>query len=152
GVGRIGREVSRRAAGLDMKVLGHDPLLNKAAAAQLGIEVIDKLDDLLPRIDFLTVHTLLSDETRNLIDARRLALMRKGARVINSARGGIIDEQALADALRSGHLAGAALDVFTQEPPPPDHPLLSAPHTVLAPHLGASTVEAQDCVAREAAQ
>jgi D-3-phosphoglycerate dehydrogenase len=152
GLGRIGREVARRACGLDMKVVGYDPFLSPAAAGQLGIEAVGSLDELLPLADFLTVHTPLTEETRDLIDARAIARMKKGARVINCARGGIINEQALADALRSGHLAGAALDVFVQEPPPADHPLLQLPNVVVSPHLGASTVEAQTSVAREAAQ
>jgi D-3-phosphoglycerate dehydrogenase / 2-oxoglutarate reductase len=152
GLGRIGREVARRAAGLDMKVLGFDPFLAPAAAGQIGIEVTADLASLLPQVDFLTVHTPLTDETRNLIGAREIALMRKGARVINCARGGIVNEEALAEGLRSGLLAGAALDVFVQEPPPADHPLLKMPNVVLTPHLGASTVEAQTSVAVEAAQ
>src|SRR5205823_4062733 len=98
------------------------------------------------------VHTPLTEETRDLIGARELALLPKGARVLNCARGGIINEQALADALVSGHLAGAALDVFVQEPPPADHPLLKLPNVVVTPHLGASTTEAQESVALEAAQ
>jgi D-3-phosphoglycerate dehydrogenase len=152
GLGRIGREVARRAAGLDMKILGFDPFLAASGTAHLGIETVSELDQLLPRIDFLTVHTPLTDETRDLIDARRLALLPKGARVINCARGGIINEEALAEALSSGHLAGAALDVFVQEPLPADHPFLKLPNVVLTPHLGASTVEAQLSVAKEAAQ
>jgi D-3-phosphoglycerate dehydrogenase / 2-oxoglutarate reductase len=152
GLGRIGREVARRAAGLDMKVVGFDPFLAPAGAAQLGIEAVSALDQLLPRVDFLTVHTPLTDETRNLIGAEQIARMRKGARVINCARGGIVNEEALAEALRAGHLAGAALDVFVQEPPPADHPLLKLPNVVVTPHLGASTVEAQLSVATEAAQ
>ncbi len=152
GLGRIGREVARRAAGLDMKVVGYDPFLAPAGAAQLNLETVTDLASLLPRCDFLTVHTNLTDETRDLVNARELALLPKGARVINCARGGIINELALAEALRSGHLAGAALDVFEKEPPPADHPLLKAPNVVLTPHLGASTVEAQVSVAKEAAQ
>ena len=152
GLGRIGREVARRAAGLDMKVLGFDPFLAPAAAGQIGIDVTPDLVSLLPKVDFLTVHTPLTDETRNLIGAREIALMRKGARVINCARGGIVNEEALAEGLLSGHLAGAALDVFVQEPPPASHPLLKMPNVVLTPHLGASTVEAQTSVAVEAAQ
>jgi D-3-phosphoglycerate dehydrogenase len=152
GLGRIGQEVARRAAGLDMKVIGHDPFLPPARASQLGIEVSADLPSLLPRCDFITVHTPLTDQTRDLIGAKELALLPKGARVINCARGGIINEAALAEALQSGHLAGAALDVLVQEPPPADHPLLKLPNVVLTPHLGASTVEAQVSVAREAAQ
>jgi D-3-phosphoglycerate dehydrogenase len=152
GLGRIGREVARRAAGLDMKVVGYDPFLAPAAASQMGLEAATGLDDLLPRCDFLTVHTPLTDETRDLINAARLAQLPKGARVLNCARGGIINEAALADALNSGHVAGAALDVFVEEPPPADHPLLKLPNVVVTPHLGASTVEAQVSVAKEAAQ
>jgi D-3-phosphoglycerate dehydrogenase len=152
GLGRIGREVARRAAGLDMKVVGFDPFLAPDRAAQLGIESVSDLDQLLPRCDFLTVHTPLTDETRDLIGASELDRLPPGARVLNCARGGIINEEALAGALRSGHLAGAALDVFVQEPPPADHPLLKLTNVVVTPHLGASTVEAQASVAREAAQ
>jgi D-3-phosphoglycerate dehydrogenase len=152
GLGRIGREVARRAAGLDMKVVGYDPFLSPDRAAQLGIESVTDLAGLLPRCDYLTVHTPLTEETRNLIGARELASMRKGARILNCARGGIVAEEALVEALRSGHLAGAALDVFVQEPPAPDHPLLSLANVVTTPHLGASTTEAQESVALEAAQ
>lgn len=152
GLGRIGREVARRATGLDMKVIGFDPFLASDRAAQLGIEASPDLASLLPRVDFLTVHTPLTAETTNLIGTRELALMKKGARVLNCARGGIINEEALAAALQSGHIAGAALDVFVQEPPPPDHPLLALPNVVVTPHLGASTTEAQESVALEAAQ
>jgi D-3-phosphoglycerate dehydrogenase len=152
GLGRIGREVARRALGLDMKVIGYDPFMAPAGAAQMGVETVAGLDQMLPRCDYLTVHTPLTEETRDLIDAARLAQMPRGARVINCARGGIINEEALAAALSSGHLAGAALDVFVQEPPPPDHPLLKLSNVVLTPHLGASTVEAQMSVAKEAAQ
>ncbi|HYT91237.1 MAG TPA: phosphoglycerate dehydrogenase [Gemmataceae bacterium] len=151
GLGRIGKEVARRALGLDMKVLGVDPFLAPDRAAQLGIESVPDIDQLLPRCDFLTIHVPGGDETRNLIGADRLAKLKRGARVLNCARGGIINEEALAEALRSGHVAGAALDVFIQEPPG-DNPLLKLPNVVVTPHLGASTVEAQDAVAREAAQ
>jgi D-3-phosphoglycerate dehydrogenase len=151
GLGRVGREVARRAVGLDMKVIGFDPFLAPDRAGQLGIEAVQSLDELLPGCDFLTVHTPLTDETRDLIGAAQLARMRRGARIVNCARGGIINEEALAAALASGHIAGAALDVFVQEPPG-DHPLLKLPGVVVTPHLGASTVEAQESVAREAAQ
>jgi len=152
GLGRVGREVARRASGLDMTVIGFDPFLSPERAGQLGIQSVPDLAGLLPRCDFLTVHTPLTAETRDLIGARELTLMKKGARVINCARGGIINEQALADALGSGHIAGAAIDVFVDEPPPADHPLLQLPNVVTTPHLGASTAEAQESVAREAAQ
>ena len=126
GLGRIGREVARRAAGLDLKV---DRLRPVPAARRGGAgrhRGGERPESLLPRCDFLTVHTPLTDETRDLIGAAEIAMMPKGARVINCARGGIINEEALAAALASGHLAGAALDVFVQEPPPADHPLLEA--------------------------
>src|SRR5579872_4083730 len=152
GLGRIGREVARRALGLDMKVIGYDPFMTPAGAAQLGVETVAALNDLLPRCDYVTVHTPLTDETRDLLGAAQLQMLPKGARVINCARGGIINEEALAAALQSGHLAGAALDVFVQEPPPPDHPLLKLANILVTPHLGASTVEAQLSVAKEAAQ
>ncbi len=152
GLGRVGREVARRAAGMDMKVVGYDPFLAPERAAQLGIESMPDLASLLPRCDFLTVHTPLTAETQSLIGSKELAQMKQGARIINCARGGIINEEALAEALRSGHIAGAALDVFVQEPPPGDHPLLQFPNVVVTPHLGASTVEAQESVALEAAQ
>ncbi len=152
GLGRVGREVARRAAALDMKVIGYDPFLAPAGAAQLGVETAATLDALLPRVDFLSVHTPLTDETRDLLGAGELAMLPQGARVLNCARGGIINEQALAEALRSGHLAGAAVDVFVEEPPPADHPLLQLANVVTTPHLGASTLEAQESVAREAAQ
>lgn len=152
GLGRIGREVARRAAGLDMKVVGFDPFLAPDRAAELGIDAATGLADLVSRVDFLTVHTPLTPETTNLIGAKELASMKKGARVINCARGGIINEEALVEALKSGHLAGAALDVFVQEPPPADHPILKLPNVVVTPHLGASTAEAQEAVGLEAAQ
>lgn len=152
GLGRIGREVAKRAAGLEMKVIGFDPFVSPDKAAQLGIEAVADIEQLLPQIDYLTVHTPLTPETTNLINAARIARMRKGARILNCARGGIVHEQALADALQSGHLAGAALDVFVQEPPPADHPLLKLPNVITTPHLGASTTEAQVSVATEAAQ
>jgi D-3-phosphoglycerate dehydrogenase len=152
GLGRIGREVAKRAVGLDMKVIGFDPFFSPDFAGKLGIETAADLKSLLPLVDFLTVHTPLSPETTDLISTAQIALMKKGSRLLNCARGGIINEQALADALQSGHLAGAGIDVFVQEPPPADHPLLKLPNVVVTPHLGASTTEAQESVALEAAQ
>jgi D-3-phosphoglycerate dehydrogenase len=152
GLGRVGREVARRAAALDMTILGHDPFLSTERAGQLGIESLPDLEQLLPRCDFVTVHTPLTEETRDLIGALELGLMKPGSRILNCARGGIINEPALVEALRSGHIAGAALDVFGEEPPPADHPLLQLPNVVTTPHLGAATTEAQESVAREAAQ
>lgn len=152
GLGRIGREVARRAKGLDMAVVALDPFVTAAKAAELGYEVASSLDELLPGVDFLTLHVPLSDETKSLIGQRELGLMRKTARILNVARGGIVDESALADALLAGTIAGAGVDVFSTEPLPADNPLLKAPNIVLTPHLGASTVEAQENVAVEAAQ
>ncbi|GBD35336.1 D-3-phosphoglycerate dehydrogenase [bacterium HR36] len=152
GVGRIGREVARRALAFDMKVLAYDPFLTAERAAQLGVEAATSLQAMLPRCDIVTLHVPLMEQTRHLIGASEIALMKRGAFLINCARGGLVDETALARALESGHLAGAALDVFAEEPPSVDSPLLKLPNVVLTPHLGASTMEAQTSVAREAAQ
>ncbi len=151
GLGRIGREVAKRALGLDMKVLGYDPVLAPERAHQLGVEAVSNLDQLLPHCDFLTVHTPLNEDTRDMIGKDQFATMKPGCRILNCARGGIINEQALLENLESGHVAGAALDVFENEPPG-EHPFLKFPNVVATPHLGASTVEAQESVAREAAQ
>ncbi|MGQ0635507.1 MAG: phosphoglycerate dehydrogenase [Planctomycetaceae bacterium] len=151
GLGRIGLAVAQRAIGLEMKVIGYDPFLSAEKAAQHGIEVVRNVDDLLDRCDFLTVHTPLTEETRGLINAQRIARMKKGVRLLNCARGGIIDEQALAQAVESGHVAGAAIDVFVEEPPN-NSPLVKLPHVLATPHLGASTDEAQELVALEAAE
>jgi D-3-phosphoglycerate dehydrogenase len=149
----VGTQLAGKTIGvIGLGRVGREPFLAPAAASQLGINAVASLDELLPRCDFVTVHTPLTDETRDLLGARQLQMLPRGARVLNCARGGIINEAALADALKFGHLAGAALDVFVEEPPKPDHPLLKLPNVVLTPHLGASTVEAQVSVAREAAQ
>jgi D-3-phosphoglycerate dehydrogenase len=145
GMGNIGRLVAERAQGLKMKVIAYDPFLTAEKAQQLGVEPVS-LDALLQRADFVSLHTPLLPETRNLIDAQALAKMKPTARLINCARGGIVDEAALADALRNKRLAGAALDVFEQEPPPPDHPLLHLDNVICTPHLGAATAEAQVAV------
>src|SRR5581483_10343701 len=142
GLGNIGRIVADRALGLKMKVLGFDPILTSEAAARAGIEMVG-LEELFRRSDFITVHTPLTDETRGLIGPAALALMKTSARVINCARGGIIDEDALYAALKSGRIAGAALDVFVDEPPPLNHPLLTLDQVIATPHLGAATGEAQ---------
>jgi D-3-phosphoglycerate dehydrogenase len=151
GLGKIGFEVARAASqGLLMRVIAHDPLVTPERAEQAKVELVD-LDTLIRESDVLSVHTPLNDATRGIIGADQLRAMKRTARVINVARGGIIDEQALADALRDGEIAGAAVDVFSTEPPPPDHPLLSAPRLLLTPHLGASTHEAQVNVAYDVA-
>ncbi|MBN9521210.1 phosphoglycerate dehydrogenase [bacterium] len=152
GLGRIGREVARRAIGLDMKVVALDPFVTPARMNELGCTPAASLDDLLPQVDFLTLHVMATPETKGMVGARQLGLMKKTAIVVNVARGGVIDEQALADALAAGTIAGAGVDVFTAEPTVPEQPLLKAPNVVLTPHLGASTVEAQENVAVEAAQ
>ncbi len=152
GLGRIGLSVARRAIGLEMKVIGFDPFLSEEKAAEHGVEVSRNLDEVVANCDYLTVHTPLSDETRGIINAARIARMRKGVRIINCARGGIVDEAALADAISSGHVAGAALDVFEHEPPGDSNPLVKLPGVLATPHLGASTDEAQELVAIEAAE
>ena len=151
GLGRVGLAVAQRARGFDMKVVGFDPFLTAERAAELGIESVPVVDDLWGRCDYVTLHTPLSAETRNLIDAQAIAKMKTGVRIINCARGGLIDEAALLDALNAGKVAGAAIDVFDPEPPPADHPLVKHPLVVVTPHLGASTEEAQVAVAVEAA-
>jgi D-3-phosphoglycerate dehydrogenase / 2-oxoglutarate reductase len=146
GLGRIGRVVASRARALGMKIIAHDPFIADEQTRDLEIQTA-AVDEVLSRCDFLTVHTPLTRDTRNLIDATALAKMKTGARIINCARGGLIDESALCDAINSGKIAGAALDVFDQEPPPPDHPLLKLDQVIATPHLGASTTEAQEGVA-----
>jgi D-3-phosphoglycerate dehydrogenase len=145
GFGTIGRLVAVRCAGLKMRVLAYDPFVAPEIMAQSAAEPAD-LDALLAQSDYVTLHCPLIDKTRNLIDAGRIARMKTGARIINCARGGLVDEAALAEALMSGHLAGAALDVFEKEPPPKDSPLFALDNVVLTPHLGASTEEAQQAV------
>lgn len=152
GLGRIGLTVARRGVAFEMKVLGFDPFLSADKAKEQGIELFRDIDEMLPKVDFLTVHTPMTPETEGLINATRLAAMKKGVRIINCARGGIVDENALADAIESGHVAGAALDVFKKEPPPTDHRLVNMPQVLVTPHLGASTDEAQELVAVEAAE
>lgn len=145
GLGRIGKEVAARAKAFQMRVLAHDPYVSPEIAKDLGIELVPR-DQLLAESDFLTLHTPLSTDTRHLLGANELTAMKRGARLLNVARGGLVDESALAAALSSGHLAGAAFDVFENEPPK-DSPLLGAPNFVGTPHLGASTAEAQEKVA-----
>lgn len=151
GLGRIGLTVARRAIALEMKVIGYDPFLSAEKGAEFGIEVSRNVDDVCMAADFVTVHTPLTDETRGIINAARIAKMKKGVRIINCARGGIVDENDLADAIESGHVAGAALDVFVEEPPGNPR-LIKLPNVLTTPHLGASTDEAQELVAVEAAE
>lgn len=151
GLGRIGREVAKRALAMDMKVVGYDPVIAADRIQSWGFTPASDVPTLLKQVDIVTVHVPMLEETKNLIGAAELAMMKKGSRVINCARGGIVDEAALYEALKSGHLAGAGLDVFVEEPPPANHPLRSLTNAVLTPHLGASTNEAQKSVALEAA-
>ncbi len=141
GLGRIGAEVARRARGLEMHVIASDPVVSIDRAAQLGVTLVT-LDELLSTSDFISIHVPLTDSTRHFIGSERLAMMKAGAYLINAARGGIVDEEALMDVLESGKLAGVALDVFEREPPK-DSPLLRHPRVLSTPHLGASTLEAQ---------
>ncbi len=150
GAGNIGSIVAARAQGLKMKVVAFDPFLTPERALDLGIEKVD-LDTLLARADFITLHTPLTDETRNILSRERLERTKKGVRIVNCARGGLIDEAALKDLLESGHIAGAALDVFKEEPAK-DSPLFGTPGFVATPHLGASTTEAQVNVAIQVAE
>src|SRR5881227_820416 len=152
GMGRIGSELSRRAIAFGMRVLAYDPFLSATRARSLQVELVDELDDLLSAADFISLHTPLTSDTRRILDAARLRKTKRGARIINCARGGLIDEAALTQALRDGQIAGAALDVFEIEPLPADSPLRGAPNVVLTPHLGASTAEAQESVGIEIAQ
>ncbi len=150
GAGNIGSIVCERAHGLKMKVIAYDPFLSEERAAKLGVEKVE-LDDLLARADFITLHVPLTDKTRNILSKEALARTRKGVRIVNCARGGLIDEEALAEALTSGHVAGAALDVFAVEPAT-ESPLFNMPNVVVTPHLGASTTEAQENVALQVAE
>jgi D-3-phosphoglycerate dehydrogenase len=150
GAGRIGGEVARRARAFGMRICAYDPYLPPARAEALEIELCP-LDAVIARADVLSLHVPLTESTAGLIGAAELARMKAGAVVVNAARGGVIDETALAEALRSGHLGGAALDVYAEEPLPEDHPLRAVPNAVLTPHLGAATEEAQLNVAVEIA-
>src|SRR5215813_378546 len=152
GMGRIGSELSRRAIAFGMRVIAYDPYLSSTRARSLQVELVEELDDLFASADFISLHTPLTAETRHILDAARLQKTKRGVRIINCARGGLIDELALVEALHDGHAAGAALDVFEVEPLPDDSPLRSAPNLVLTPHLGASTAEAQESVGIEIAQ
>lgn len=150
GLGKIGSEVARRAVGLEMRVIAHDPFVTTERARALGVESVD-FDTLLAQSDVLTVHSPLTASTEDLIGAAEIARMKDGARLINVARGGIINEQAIAAGIASGKLGGAAIDVFTSEPPV-DSPLAGNPKIILTPHLGASTAEAQERVAVDVAE
>lgn len=150
GCGNIGSIVADRAHGIKMKVIAYDPFLSPERALELGVEKVE-LDELLARADFLTLHTPLTDQTRNILSRENLAKTKKGVRIVNCARGGLIDEEALKDGLEGGHIAGAALDVFAKEPAK-ESPLFGTPGLICTPHLGASTTEAQVNVAIQVAE
>jgi len=150
GLGRIGSEVARRAKGFAMRVIAFDPFISEEAAKALGVELVE-IPDLFRRSDFISIHTPLTPETRHLVDGKAIARMKPGVRIVNCARGGIIDEAALAEALKTGKVAGAALDVFEQEPIT-SSPLFGLSNFICTPHLGAASEEAQENVAVEIAQ
>ncbi len=151
GLGNIGSQVAKKAQGLEMNVIAHDPFLSEERARSLGIRKVS-LDELFERSDFITIHSPLTKETEGMINTENIAKMKDGVRIINCARGGIVNEQNLFDALKTGKVAGAALDVFCKEPPDPSNPLLTLDNLVCTPHLGASTEEAQDNVATAVAE
>ncbi|CAN7704732.1 MULTISPECIES: phosphoglycerate dehydrogenase [unclassified Paenibacillus] len=146
GMGRIGSEVAKRAKVFGMEVIGYDPFLTEERAEKMGVK-LGSVNEIAAKADFITVHTPLTPETRHLIAKPQFELMKPGIRIINCARGGIIDELALVEAIDQGIVAGAAFDVFEVEPPTKDHPFLSNPKVIVTPHLGASTIEAQENVA-----
>lgn len=152
GLGQVGSEVARRAKGLDMEVVAFDPFVSPDRAAMLGVELAASLDDVLARADFLTLHTVLTAQTKHLLGADQLAKMKPSARIVNTARGDLIDIDALVDAVDSGRIAGAAIDVFPQEPPDMEAKVLHDDHIIVTPHLGASTAEAQERVAVDVAR
>ncbi|MDB6052943.1 MAG: D-3-phosphoglycerate dehydrogenase [Verrucomicrobiales bacterium] len=152
GMGRIGSEVAKRALAFGMKVLAYDPYLSLARAKQMQVELVEKVEEIYSRADFITVHMPMTDETRGMVNAGAFAKMKKGVRVLNCARGGIINEKDLHDAIQSGQVAGAALDVYEVEPLPADFPLRALPQVIMTPHLGASTEEAQENVGIEVAE
>lgn len=151
GLGNIGRILADRAKGLKMTVVGYDPVMTKERAEELGIELLS-LDELYARADFISVHTPLTPDTKNLLNDAAFAKMKDGVMIINAARGGIVDEEALVRAIKSKKVAGAAFDVFVKEPMAADHPFIGLEEIVLTPHLGASTAEAQERVALEIAE
>jgi D-3-phosphoglycerate dehydrogenase / 2-oxoglutarate reductase len=147
GFGRIGRAIAKRAAAFEMTVIAYDPYVTAAD----GVELVD-LPTLYGQADYITLHSLVNDQTYHMINAESLAQMKCGVRIVNAARGALIDEAALAEAIQSGQVAGAALDVYEEEPPPAGHPLIGLAGVIDTPHLGASTEEAQVAVAIEAAE
>jgi D-3-phosphoglycerate dehydrogenase len=148
GFGRVGRLVAERAIAFGMTVLAHDPIVKADEAAKLGVALVS-LDRVFSQADYLTLHAAVTPQTTKMISCPSIMRMKKGVIIINVARGKLIDELALAEALQNGHVKAAALDVFTSEPPPPDNPLIGLPNVLHTPHLGASTAEAQRNVATQ---
>jgi len=151
GLGQVGSEVARRARGLEMRVLAYDPFVSEERAHVLGVEMIS-FEGLLKRADFISLHTTLTPDTRHLMGEEQLKLVKPSVRIINTARGPLIDDEALSRAIDEGRVAGAAIDVFSQEPPPADNVLLKSDRILVTPHLGASTAEAQERVAVDVAE
>jgi D-3-phosphoglycerate dehydrogenase len=152
GMGRIGSELARRAMAFGMRVIAYDPYLSASKARLLRIELVENVDDAVKQADFITLHMPMTPETKHIINAERIRLLKPGVRIINCARGGLIDETALGKALEEGTVAGAAFDVYETEPPPADYAYFNYPNVVLTPHLGASTQEAQESVGIEIAR
>ncbi len=151
GFGRVGQAVAKRAMAFEMNVIAYDPYVSKEVATALNVKLLP-MDDILAQADYLTLHTVVTPETERLIDAENIAKMKDGVRLINAARGSLVNEDDLADAIKSGKITGAALDVYTEEPPEKDNPLIGLSGIIHTPHLGASTLEAQEAVAAEAAE
>jgi D-3-phosphoglycerate dehydrogenase / 2-oxoglutarate reductase len=152
GMGRIGSEVARRAIAFGMRVLAYDPYLSLSRAKAMQVELVEKLEEVFPLADFITVHMPMTDETKGMLNSAAFAKMKKGVRILNCARGGIVNETDLVEAIKSGQVGGAALDVYETEPLPADHPLRKLPEVIMTPHLGASTDEAQENVGIEVAE
>ncbi len=152
GMGRIGGEVAKRAQAFGMRVLAYDPYLSHSRAKSLGVELFENLDDIYRQADFITVHMPMTDETKGMLNTAAFGKMKKGVRILNCARGGIVNEKDLFDAIQNGQVGGAALDVYETEPPPADFALRSLPQVIMTPHLGASTEEAQENVGIEVAE
>ncbi|MBV9814095.1 MAG: hypothetical protein JO326_15205, partial [Acetobacteraceae bacterium] len=152
GFGRIGTRMARRCLAMDMTVLVHDPYVEADVIRQAGCEPAPELDSVLAQTDFVTIHCPRTEQTLGMFDAPRLARLKRGAALVNTARGGIIDERALLAALENGQLSGAGLDVWAEEPTPPDHPLLRLAQVIAAPHIAGSTGESTEGMARETAR
>lgn len=151
GFGRVGQAVAKRAQAFEMEVVAHDPYISEITAYEHGVKLM-ALDEIFTWADYISLHAITTPETLGLINAANIAKMKDGVRIINAARGALINDADLAEALKSGKVAGAALDVYEPEPPAADHPLISLPNVIALPHVGASSAEAQDAVAIEAAE